>query len=77
MARDLFIIARGYEELYDYVLSHRPDVDVILDRRAGDRRQRVGPYTPERRGAKDRRRPSWIDDDLQSMRVAIVSRSGA
>ena len=72
-ARDLFIIARDYPELYDYVLCHRPDVDVILDRRTGDRRHRTEPYEPERRGARNRRTRSAINDDLEAMGVGIVS----
>ena len=46
------------------------DVQVILDRRRGARRQRAQPHQPDRRGA-DRRRQPPIDDELRSTGFAI------
>ena len=72
--RDLWIIPRDDHELYEYFTDHfagRPDVDVILDRRQGERRQRAESPPMERRRA-ERRRHS-VQADLAALGVAIVT----
>jgi hypothetical protein len=72
--RDLWIIPRDDVELYEYFTTHfagRPDVEVILDRRQGERRQRAAPSPAERRRA-ERRRHS-VEADLAALGVAIVT----
>ena len=72
--RELWIIPRDDPELYEYFRNHfagRPDVDVILDRRQGERRQRAGSSPTERRRAERRRRS--VEADLAALGVAIVS----
>lgn len=72
--RDLWIVPRDDVELYDYFTNHfagRPDVDVILDRRQGERRRRAESSPDERRRA-ERRRHS-VEADLAALGVAIVT----
>lgn len=72
--RELWIIPRNDPELYEYFRSHfagRPDVDVILDRREGERRQGDGSSPVERRRS-ERRRHS-VERDLAALGVAIVT----
>ena len=72
--RDLWIIPRDDAGLYEYFTTHfagRQDVEVILDRRQGQRRQRAGSSPTERRRA-ERRRHS-VEADLTALGVAIVT----
>lgn len=74
MARQLFIVARNRGKLYEYVrraFAGNPSVQVILDRRTGDRRQRREPGTSERRRA-DRRARLDVDNQLRALGWAIV-----
>jgi hypothetical protein len=67
------IISRKDHELYEYLKHHfagRADVEVILDRRQGERRQRTESSPTERRRA-DRRRHS-VEAALAALGVAIV-----
>ena len=71
--RDLWIIPRDDVELYEYFKNHfadRPDVEVIPDRRQGERRQRAESAPAERRRAERRRRS--VEADLAALGVAIV-----
>lgn len=55
--RHLFIIARAAEEFYEFLkgqFAGRPDVNVVLDRRTGERRVRSETRVPDRR-QEDRR----------------------
>ncbi len=55
--RHLFIIARAAQDFYEYLKQEfggRPDVNVIIDRRTGERRGQPQAHVPERR-QKDRR----------------------
>jgi hypothetical protein len=66
MARMLFIVARDDPGLYESLrreFADEPEVEVILDRRAGERR--TGP------GDERRRRPE-VDERLQALGWAIV-----
>ncbi|MFQ5829259.1 MAG: hypothetical protein ACE5JD_08910 [Candidatus Methylomirabilia bacterium] len=60
IARYLFIVGRDHADLYDALTedySERRRVRVLMDRRQGERRQRLPVYGPERRRAERRRRP--------------------
>ena len=75
MASHLFIVAWNRPDLWDYWkrwFAGVENVEVILDRRRGERRQASQGNDPERR--QERRRRTDIDDEIQSMGFAIVSR---
>ncbi len=72
--RQRFIVATADQALYEYLtreFAGRPDVEVILDRRRGDRRRERLARTPERRTG-DRRSRSRIDDDLAVLGFAVI-----
>lgn len=76
MVTHLFIVAWDRPDLWDYWrrwFSGVENVQVILDRRRGERRRVVEPHEPERRRG-DRRRVPGIEGELQSVGFAIVSR---
>ncbi|MBI2154898.1 MAG: hypothetical protein HYU24_14525 [Candidatus Rokubacteria bacterium] len=76
MASHLFIVAWNRPDLWDYWkrwFAGVENVEVILDRRRGERRQPSQVNDPERR-QEERRHRTDIDDELQSMGFAIVSR---
>src|SRR2546425_9178314 len=67
MARHLFLVSRHEPRLYEYLVDRFRDdgnVEVILDRRRGERRSRSAHQGPERRRADRRFRPD-IDPELQ------------
>jgi hypothetical protein len=77
MARTLYVIARRDPELYQYLRERFASdlaVDVVLDRRLTERRQRYIPRQSERRRIDRRRRPE-VDAELQSRSHAIVTLS--
>ncbi len=64
--RYLFIVARNRPDMLEQVKERlRGDnrIEVIADRRYGERRRSAMPREPDRRGA-DRRRPTTARDDL-------------
>jgi hypothetical protein len=72
--RDLFTVARPEAALHAYLSRYfagRPDVDVVSDRRYGERRRWSEPTATERRRAK-RRRYS-IAAHLAALGFAIVT----
>ena len=74
MAPFLLIVAWNRPDLWD--LWRRwfvgvGEVEVVLDRRRGERRQRSGPCEPERRRAERRRQPG-LEDELRSTGFAIT-----
>ena len=74
IARHLFIVARDRRKLYEYVrqaFAGNPSVEVILDRRVGERRQNRGARIPDRRRS-DRRADRHVDDQLRAIGWAIV-----
>jgi hypothetical protein len=76
MNAHLFIVAWNRPDLWDYWkrwFSGVENVEVILDRRRGERRQPPRAFEPERRGA-ERRCRSDIDDELHTAGFAIVTR---
>ena len=71
--RYLVIISRDEPKLFDYLKNQfagRPHVDVVLDHRHGQRRQRAAFAALERRQAERRQR--LLDEDLASLGVAIA-----
>jgi len=73
--RDLLIVARHELELYEYLkqrFAGRPDVQVILDRRVGERRRRSLPTADERRRGCDRRARPQVDEDIRTLGFAVV-----
>jgi len=74
MVRLRFIVARDQLDLWHHLkrdFAQDEEVEVILDRRRGERRQRVQIREPQRRRA-DRRRRSGIDKDLGYRSFVII-----
>lgn len=74
MGRLLFVVARQRPELYESLRQHCAEVDdveVILDRRNGERRRRAGLTAEERRRAE--RRSHRVEQQLASVGFALVS----
>lgn len=75
MGRTMYIVARDHPELFAYLrdrFSCDGTVEVILDRRFAQRRQRSTSHTPERRRA-DRRTHPEVDQELEIRAHAIVT----
>lgn len=75
VASYLFIVSRRHSELYDYLgerFSEDRNVEVILDRRVGERRARTMLIQVERRRSDRRERPE-IDEELHSRPYAVVT----
>jgi hypothetical protein len=77
MARHLFLVSRLDARLYEYLLERFRDdanVEVILDRRRGERRRRPSGQAPgaNRRGS-DRRTRREIDLELQVRSHVILT----
>lgn len=73
--RDLLIVARHETELYEYLkqrFAGRPDVEVIQDRRVGERRREQVSTSSERRRGGDRRARPQVDDDIKTLGFAVV-----
>lgn len=70
----LIIVARDQPDLWHQLTQHfagHNEVQVLLDRRQWERRQRMQAYGPERRMAA-RRRPPSIETDLRYRSFLIV-----
>lgn len=70
----LFIVSRGEPQLYDYLareFAGEDDVQVILDRRMGERRSASGTHTVERRQA-DRRTLTHVPRQVSTLGYAFV-----
>ena len=75
MVRYLLIVAANQPDLWRYLTDNftgDAKVEVILDRRRGERRQRIERHEPERRRAR-RRQPS-LQRDLGYRPVVIIPR---
>ncbi len=75
MARHLFLVSRHEARLYEYLLERFRDdgnVEVILDRRRGERRGRSVGQEPERRRS-DRRTRREVDLELQLRSHVILT----
>jgi len=76
MPREIFIVARDRPDLYRYLsqtFADAENVQVIWDRRAGERRV-ASPEArrPERRRA-DRRRRATVEQELRTVGYAFIS----
>jgi hypothetical protein len=75
MGRTLFIVSRQHPDLYAYLrerFASDTAVEVILDRRLGQRRQREAPPGVDRRRADRRSRPE-VEIELQTRSHAIIT----
>ncbi len=72
----LLIVARSQPDLWHHLKDNfagDDKVEVILDRRRGQRRQRIQAHEPERRQGERRRQPN-LDKDLTYRSFVIVRR---
>jgi hypothetical protein len=75
MARELFIVSRDRPDLFRYLaetFAGVDNLDIIWDRRAGERRVQHSQSTPDRRLA-DRRTELTVDADLRAVGYAFVA----
>lgn len=75
MGRTLFIVSRQHPDLYAYLrerFATDTAVEVILDRRLGQRRQRQALTEVDRRKADRRVRPE-VEVELQTRSHAIIT----
>jgi hypothetical protein len=67
--RYLYVVSREHQWLYRYLVERfqdDPDVDVVLDRRLGERRtEPSAPPVERERRRSERRRPISPDDNLR------------
>jgi hypothetical protein len=73
--RLVFIVSRDRMDLYDRLrqaLIREPDVDLILDRRADDRRLGGAAIDEDRRGLQRRQRAA-LDAEVRECGWAVVS----
>ena len=74
IAKHLLVVARHRRELFEQVkraFAGHESVEVILDRRAGERRQRKGASALDRR-RRNRRSRSVIDEQLRTIGWSLV-----
>ena len=74
ITKHLLIVARHRRELYDQIkraFAGHETVQVVLDRREGERRRRKEPTASDRRAA-DRRARSGIDEQLRTIGWSLV-----
>ena len=75
MPRELFIVARDRADLYRYLsqtFADAENVEVIWDRREGERRRVANGVAFERRRQERRQRLS-VDEDLRSVGYAFLA----
>jgi hypothetical protein len=75
--RVVVVVAPGQHRLYDYLrdgLRGVPGMEVVVDRRHGERRQQTRPVGADRRRGGRRLRPS-LDPDFRARGFAIVRRT--
>lgn len=75
MGRTLFIVSRQHPDLYAYLrerFATDTAVEVILDRRLGQRRQRAAVTEVDRRRSERRIRPE-VEIELQTRSHAIIT----
>ena len=74
MARYLFIVGQDQLDLRDYFarwFSQVPEVEVVSDRRRGERRRGSQSYDPERR-RMDRRFNLTVNEEIRQTGFAIL-----
>lgn len=75
MRRELFIVARDRADLYRYLsqtFADAENVEVIWDRRAGERRRIADSARNERR-RRDRRMRLTVDEDLRTVGYSFLA----
>jgi hypothetical protein len=75
MTRHLLIVARNRTRLYEHfrrVLARNSAIQVVLDRRVGNRRSKGVPVPVDRRAPIDRRTRSNIDEQLREIGWSLV-----
>jgi hypothetical protein len=75
MPRELFIVARDRADLYRYLsqtFADAENVEVIWDRRQGERRRVANGAMPDRRRRERRNRLS-VDADLRAVGYAFLA----
>jgi hypothetical protein len=73
-AKQIFVVARDREKLFEYAkraFSGNSSVEVVLDRRRGERRNNEKTGSPDRRRG-DRRLMNEIDNHLRALGWAVV-----
>ncbi|HEY3100371.1 MAG TPA: hypothetical protein VGL14_15770 [Methylomirabilota bacterium] len=76
MPREIFIVARDRPDLYRYLsqtFADAENVQVIWDRRAGERRVASIPARRPERRRVDRRRRATVEQELRSVGYAFIS----
>jgi len=80
MPREIFIVARDRPDLYRYLsqtFADAENVQVIWDRRSGERRATSNPHIvagrPFERRQGDRRRRVSVDHELRTVGYAFIS----
>ncbi|HEU4371388.1 MAG TPA: hypothetical protein VFV05_24465 [Methylomirabilota bacterium] len=75
MGRELFIVSRERPDLYRYLSQTFADaesVEVIWDRRTGERRSAATDSNPERRRGDRRARPA-VDEEIRAVGYAFLA----
>jgi len=75
MPRELFIVARDRADLYRYLsqtFADAENVEVIWDRREGERRRNADGTVPERR-RQDRRHRLSVEEDIRAVGYAFLA----
>lgn len=75
MPRELFIVARDRADLYRYLsqtFAAAENVEVIWDRREGERRRIANGVVPERR-RQDRRQRLSAEEDIRAVGYAFLA----
>ena len=75
MPRELFIVARDRADLYRYLsqtFADAENVEVIWDRREGERRRLSNGASPDRR-RRDRRHRGSVEADLRAVGYAFLA----
>ncbi|MBP1779625.1 MAG: hypothetical protein H6Q86_5636 [candidate division NC10 bacterium] len=73
-AGSFIIIARDQQELWQELtreFKHIPEIQVLLDRRRGERRRSALPVAQDRRGEQRRSLPH-LEDDLHARQYVLV-----
>ena len=75
MRRELFIVARDRADLYRYLsqtFADAENVEVIWDRRGGERRRISNGAQPERR-RRERRMRLTVDEELRTVGYSFLA----
>jgi hypothetical protein len=75
MGRTVFVVSRRHPDLYQYLrerFASDTAVEIILDRRVSQRRQRHTSHHVERRRVERRQRPE-VEQELETRSHAIIT----